>query len=318
MFYDKYDTWFDEVRQLISQHLKSDILPVRKLVDYQQLSRGKMVRPLLVFLSSELVGNNSPDTLSAAAAMEVIHTATLLHDDVVDKAEKRHNRPTVNNVWDNKSAVLLGDYYLSQGLRLLLNTGKIAYVEAVMRCASELAQGELLQHINVFNTDVDTYLKIIEFKTASLFRACAYCGAISGGGNDTDVDNMSKFGILLGMIFQLKDDVLDYSPQYADKIGKPVLNDIVEGKITLPLLSSFAQADASECRAVMQLIKNAPQEVDKVLAFVKEYSGVEHANKVMKNYANQARGLLKEYETKNSRAYNDCMELLDFLLTREF
>lgn len=329
MFINQYKPWLNRVSTLMKSELRTEIPYVRQLVDYQTASSGKMLRPILVLLSARLAGTDNVDTIRAAAAIELMHNATLLHDDVVDQSLVRHNRKTVNAVWSDKAAVLLGDYLLAEALCLMTKTRSLAMLDSLMRCGSQLAEGELYQQKQSHEllADEQRYYDIIGRKTASLFASCAYCGALSAGADEEFALRIEKIGREIGLLFQMRDDILDYEPQNAAQIAKPVLHDIYEGKITLPLLLAIHNATASDKAQVFEMIRKmseqgapAPantdnykfsKEQESVLNFVIENHGIETAWETIERKKNAMKAELNTLDGSDA-----LIALLDFAVER--
>lgn len=298
----------DEIRPVISkeldefevrfrQSMKSSVPLLDKITYYLIKRRGKQLRPMLVFFSAGMHGNINDSTYRAAALIELLHTATLVHDDVVDDAYRRRGFFSINAIWKNKVAVLVGDYLLSRGLLLAVKNKEFALLERVSAAVQKMSEGELLQIEKTRKLDIkeEEYFEIIQCKTASLVAACCACGGISAGLTDGSVDKMWDMGEALGMAFQIKDDLLDYA--FGTDIGKPVGGDIKEKKISLPLIYALQQSSYSEKKQVINAIKNQSEKaetVNKVFKFVKEKGGLEYANKKMIEFREKSRNMVKE------------------------
>lgn len=254
-----------------------------------------MMRPMLVLLSAKLYGAVSPAALHAAVALELLHNASLVHDDVVDESGERRGQLSVNAVFNNKVAVLTGDYLLATALVQVALTHNHDIVDVVSALGQDLADGELLQLSNVENADFSesVYFEIIRKKTAMLFAACTKCGALSAGASAGDVEKARLFGEYIGLCFQIKDDIFDY---YEDKqIGKPTGNDMHEGKLTLPALYALNATGNEEARAIALRVKSGTASVDEIgrlVAFTKENGGIGYAERVMCDYREKAFALL--------------------------
>ncbi len=224
------------LNELIAGTLDSPNELMNRIVDNYLRTKGKQIRPILVILSAKLLGEVNENVIRAAASVELLHNASLIHDDVVDETKMRRNTPTINGIWDNHIAVLVGDFFVSSSLQLAMKTGDIRIIDAIARLGRLLSIGELDQiYCARFHTLTEpAYMQTIERKTASLFMACVEMGGYAVGASDNDIRDISEFARLLGLCFQIKDDIFDY---FEDKnIGKPTGNDLREGKITLPLL----------------------------------------------------------------------------------
>lgn len=281
--------------------------------------KGKMLRPLLTLLSAKLLGEVGQETISTALTFEFFHTASLVHDDVVDESDERRGETSVNSAYSNKVAVLVGDYLLANCLQTSAASSSLELVNIVSRTAQVLADGELLQLRSVFNQDIseEVYFHIIRAKTAALFSACAEAGARSVGAPEADVERMRRFGESIGICFQIKDDIFDYVG--GAEIGKPTGNDMAEGKLTLPVIHVLhAERDESMFR-LAQRIKNgrvSSDEIDTLVRFTIEHGGIEYAVRKMEYYAAQARQVLAPYPDGSVR--RALLEYVDYVIRRTF
>ncbi len=278
---------------------------------------GKMMRPILVLLSAKLFGGINGGTLNVAAAYEAFHTASLVHDDVVDESDERRGQDSLNYAEGNKVAVLVGDYILASALKFLADTHDTRLVDILSSAAQGLSNGELLQLLNISNTDLSetTYYDIIRNKTAVLFSACARSGAITAGAGEDDVENMGLFGEYVGMCFQIKDDIFD---NLTDDIGKPTGNDLREGKITLPTIYALTHS-ATDCSDMVRKIKDrsaTEDDIQQVLDFTRQHRGIEYATQVMHGYADKACGLLDKY--KDNEVTRALREYVDYVVGRTY
>lgn len=269
----------DRFEPYMRNHMRSRTALLDTVVRYMMRARGKRVRPTLVFLSAGLCGSISERTYVGAAMVELLHTATLVHDDVVDRAETRRGIASINAIWKNKVAVLVGDYLLSRGLLAAVRTNEFDYLRITSEAVRRMSEGELLQiqKSRQKTIDEETYFRIISDKTASLISTCCEVGAVSAT-SDPDVrERLRQFGELSGLAFQIRDDILDYTSRTAI-IGKPVANDLRDQKITLPLLLACQQAPPKEAKAVIRSIKvgrPSDKDIAGALAFVERYRGIE-------------------------------------------
>jgi len=308
----------DEFEVRFRQSMKSSVPLLDKITYYLIKRRGKQLRPMLVFFTAGMYGNINDSTYRAASLIELLHTATLVHDDVVDETYKRRGFFSINALWKNKVAVLVGDYLLSRGLLLAVNNKEFSLLERVSAAVQKMSEGELLQieKTRKLNITEEEYSEIIRCKTASLVAACCACGAISAGQPDAVVQKMWDMGETMGMAFQIKDDLLDYGT--GQDIGKPTGTDIREKKISLPLLHSLEKVGYAEKRAILKLVKNHskdPATVDKIYAFVKTNKGLEYAETKMMEYREKARVMLKELpDSAYKTAFN---QLLNFVTERK-
>jgi len=250
-------------------------------VRYIMRQRGKRVRPALVFLAAGACGTIGERSFIAAAMVELLHTATLVHDDVVDQADMRRGVASINAVWKNKVAVLVGDYFLSRGLLIAVNSGEFDYLRVTSDAVRRMSEGELLQMQKSRQKTIDeeTYFRIISDKTASLISTCCAVGAISATDDEAKRAALTQYGELVGLAFQIRDDVLDYTSR-TFILGKPVGNDIREGKVTLPLIYAMAKADSSDAKKILGIVKSKRadrKDVARVIDFVERNGGISAA-----------------------------------------
>ncbi|MEI7596954.1 MAG: polyprenyl synthetase family protein [Bacteroidota bacterium] len=299
--------------------MKSSVPLLDKIMMYILKQKGKQMRPLFVLLSAKLNNEIKDSTYIAASLIELLHTATLVHDDVVDEADERRGMFSLNAIWKNKISVLTGDYLLSRGLLATLENKEYALLEIVTRAVKEMSEGELLQleKARNFNATEDVYYEIIRKKTASLIAACCACGVASTGANTEKIDILWKFGELVGLAFQIKDDIFDF--QENAKTGKAAGNDIKEQKFTLPLIFALNKSSYLERRKVIRLIKSAntePSTLVFVRNFVIEKGGINYSQNKMIEFVNEAKLLLmKNFDESEARKY--ILELVDYTILRE-
>jgi octaprenyl-diphosphate synthase len=293
--------------------MKSSVPLLDKITGYIVKRKGKQIRPLFVFLAARTCGGGINDsTHRAAALIELLHTATLVHDDVVDDSNERRGFFSVNALWKNKIAVLIGDFLLSKGLLLSLDNDDFHLLKIVSTAVREMSEGELLQIEKARRLDISeqVYFDIITKKTATLIAACCACGAASVSGDKQVIENARHFGQLTGIAFQIKDDIFDFGT--GDEIGKPTGIDIKEKKMTLPLIYALNNSGWGEKREMINIIKNHhhdSEKVKRVINFVIEKKGIEYATRVMKEYG--ARAL----EALNRLPANDARDSLRQLVT---
>lgn len=243
---------------------------------------GKQIRPLLTLLSAKSVGEINDDTIRCAVSLEMLHTASLIHDDVVDESMERRGQASVNSRWNNKVSVLVGDYLLSQSLSIATQTENLLVLKKITQLGKELSEGELLQMQNVknINRDEQKYINVIKKKTATLFDTCTYSGAVSTHCTSEEAEILRKFGEIYGICFQIKDDIFDYVATEKE-IGKPVGNDIKEGKITLPLLYAL-NANEKEREKYIEILSNkdfTKENIENLIHFSIDNGGIEYAEK---------------------------------------
>lgn len=275
------------------------------------------MRPMLVFLSAKLFGKPGDSTYTAAALIEILHTATLIHDDVVDQSYERRGFFSINALWKSKVAVLVGDYLLAKGLLLAVDKKEFSILHLVSDAVKEMSEGELLQIKNSrkLRLTESEYFEIIRKKTATLISCCSACGAQSIGSSEEKIKQMQRFGENLGMAFQIKDDLLDY--QINNLTGKPLGNDIQEKKLTLPLIHALECSDVSERRTILRILQNSdksPKKFQTVLQFIQKYKGLEYAKTRMEAYAQKAMQELEAYA--ESETYEMLKEFVAFTTQR--
>ena len=297
--------------------MKSKVPLLDKVTHYIIKRKGKQMRPLFIFLTAKMVGQVNDKTYDAATLVELLHTATLVHDDVVDDANERRGFFSVNALWKNKIAVLVGDYLLSRGLLLSVDYGDHNLLRIVSNAVREMSEGELLQMEKARKLDIDedVYYDIIRQKTASLIASCCAVGASSSGANEVTIEKMRLFGEKVGMAFQIKDDLFDYG---SAEIGKPLGIDIKEKKMTLPLIYALRNASLLEKKQVIYKIKNQShksKKVQEVIGFVKSSGGIEYAQKVMEKFYEEALEILQSFS--DSTFKTSLNGLVQFTIMRE-
>jgi octaprenyl-diphosphate synthase len=280
--------------------------------------KGKQMRPMFVFLSAKLFGKFEENTYRAASMIELLHTATLVHDDVIDEANFRRGFFSINALWKNKIAVLVGDFLLSRGLLLAVKHEEFELLKIMSTAVQDMSEGELLQIEKARKLDITekVYFDIIRQKTATLIAACCASGANSVGQSKEVVEKMRLFGEKAGIAFQIKDDLFDYTQ--SPLIGKPTGIDIREQKMTLPLIYTLNTADKKTKRYIINIIKNHHKDDNKVaevITLVKENGGLEYAKQIMKNYHNDALSVLDQFD--NNKAKEALILLLDFVINRK-
>jgi octaprenyl-diphosphate synthase len=309
---------FDEFNARFKQAMKSNVALVDLIARYIIRQKGKKIRPLLVLLSAKVSGKVDERTYRGAVLVEFLHTATLIHDDVVDHAEKRRGMWSVNAIFKNKAAVLMGDYLLSRGLMLAVEGKDYDFLGVITNTVKRMAEGELLQIQKTRKLDIDeqTYFRVIKDKTASLLETCCQVGALSGSDNVQYVESMRVYGESLGVAFQIKDDALDYDSNY-NLFGKRVGTDIKEKKITLPLIYALSKVSKDEAGNIKHLIKNGKEKknVEKVIEFVKSHDGLSYALDTASQYADKARKMLQVFPESPSRFALE--SLVDFVINRK-
>lgn len=297
--------------------MKSKVGIVDLIANYIIKQKGKKIRPLLVLLSAKACGEISERTYRGATLVELLHTATLVHDDVVDNADKRRGLPSINAVWKNKIAVLMGDYLLSRGLMISIAGKDFDFLENITKTVQRMAEGELLQIKKTRKLDIDeeTYFKIISDKTASLLETCSVIGAMSVTDKPEYISAMNSYGVSLGIAFQIKDDILDYEGS-SRVFGKPIGGDIKEKKITLPLIFALRSVEKSEASYIRSLLKkiDSKNSVNEIINFVRTQNGIQYSENVMLKYANEAKTAIAGLH--ESEAKTSLLNLVDFVVSR--
>lgn len=298
--------------------LQSDIPLLATILNFLYRTKGKQLRPMFVFLSAKLHGETTEFTKLAACSVELLHTATLVHDDVVDESYERRGSFSVKALWKNKLAVLVGDYILAKGLLLQLENKKYNFLHLISRAVQDMSEGEILQMKKSRKLDIDdeTYFEIIRKKTASLIATSMAIGTASTNDDQEVAEKMYRIGQDAGIAFQIKDDIFDY--QTKGKIGKPIGNDIKEKKITLPLLHVLNKADSGERKRILRLVKRKNKNakvVQELIQLVIERGGLEYAEKRMNEFKNKAIDALKEFPENEAR--ESLIELMEYITTRK-
>lgn len=283
--------------------MRSDAPLLNRITHYIVKRKGKQMRPMFVFFAAKLCGGIIESTHRGAALVELLHTATLVHDDVVDNAYERRGFFSINALWKNKIAVLVGDYLLAKGLLLSVNNSEFALLKIVSTAVQQMSEGELLQIEKVRRMDIseELYFEVIRQKTASLIASCCACGAASAGADEKTIEKMRLFGEKVGIAFQIKDDTFDFG---TDDVGKPLGIDIKEKKVTLPLIYALNNAEKPERKRIINLVKNHnddPKKIQEVIDFVNSKNGVHYANQKMLEYQNEAFDILYQFEESDAR-----------------
>lgn len=280
--------------------------------------KGKQIRPILVILSAKMFGEVNPDVLQAGAALEMLHNASLIHDDVVDETELRRGEPTINRMWGNHVAVLVGDYFVSNALAAGIRTGHLSIISSLSALGKELSLGEIDQICNAREHHLDeaSYFMMIRKKTASLFMSCVKMGAEAVNALPEEFSPMMTYAELLGLCFQIKDDIFDYfeNPQ----IGKPTGNDLREDKVTLPLLFALNNGEPEEAEQMRALIEKGDlttEEIDRLIEFAKEEGGIDYAFETMRKMQQEADMILDKYP--DSEAKTAFREIFEFIISRD-
>lgn len=308
----RYRTLFDET-------LCHDDDSLGKALAHIRSRKGKMMRPLLVLLIARQCGGVGESTLRAAVTLELLHTASLVHDDVVDESDERRGQASVNVAYGNQVAVLLGDYILSVSLEQAARTGKLECVEIIARLGATLSEGEILQLSNIRNeqADEDAYFRVIHRKTAALFAACGQLAALTAGADADFVENARMLGEYIGICFQIRDDIFDY---YSDAaIGKPTGNDMREGKLTLPVLYALRNTDDADIHAIARRVKGGTatdEDIRRLIQFAKDNGGIEYAQNQMDHYRELAEQCLARFTDDVIRS--SLQGFIDYVVGRNY
>lgn len=284
--------------------MKSAVPLLDRITYYIIKRKGKQIRPIFVFFSANICGGITEATHRGAALVELLHTATLVHDDVVDNSYERRGFFSINALWKNKIAVLVGDFLLSKGLLLSINNNDFTLLKIVSEAVKQMSEGELLQLEKARHMDIDeaVYYEVIRKKTASLIASCCACGAASAGASEEMIERMRLFGEKTGIAFQIKDDLFDFG---TDDVGKPLGIDIKEKKITLPLIYALNKSTGTEKKRIINLVKNHnedPKKIAEVIDFVRNSGGLAYAEMQMHRYQEEAFEILNTFPEHESRS----------------
>ena len=306
-----------EFRAFFKETIKSDVFLLDQVLAYLLRQKGKELRPTLVFMAANLFGSINKRTYVAATMIELLHTATLIHDDVVDEANSRRSFVSINKIWKNKAGVLLGDYLLSKGLLISLDNEEYQLLQVQSKAVQKMSEGELrqLKTAGLYNMTEDRYFQIISEKTASLIATCCESGAISVTDDPKTHALMHDLGMSIGIAFQIRDDLFDYGMY---DIGKPKRNDIQERKVTLPLIKAYElgpKKEAKRIRVLMKKRKKTSSDVDEIVRFVHDTGGIEAAKEQMYDYANKAIEMLDGIPDSTEKT--DFVDLIHYVITRK-
>jgi octaprenyl-diphosphate synthase len=298
--------------------LKTSVPLLDKIMHYIIKRKGKQMRPLFVFLTAKLFNNVNESTYTAASLIELLHTATLVHDDIIDEANFRRGVFSINALWKNKISVLVGDFLLSRGLLLAVENEQFQLLKIMSTAVKEMSEGELLQIEKTRRLDIteEVYFEIIKKKTAALISACCEAGAASTNAHKNDILKMRSFGEKAGIAFQIKDDLFDYTQN--PLIGKPTGIDIREKKMTLPLIYTLNNSNKKTKAFIINTIKNDSKnsiKVEQIINIVKEKKGLEYAKNKMNIFVNEALEILKEFENNESKS--SLIKLVEYVVKRE-
>lgn len=309
----------DRLNERITSQLSSSNTLMNQIVLSLLRTKGKQLRPLLLIMCAKMFGPVTDKVLASAVAVELIHNASLIHDDVVDNSLTRRSRPTVNAVWDNHIAVLVGDFFMSSAMKEALSTGDLRIADALSFLGRCLSLGEIDQIYNAREHSLteEAYYNIIDYKTASLFVAAAKMGCLAVGVDDARLDILTRFASLFGRCFQIRDDVFDYFP--SQDVGKPTGNDLREGKVTLPLLYALSRTELPEYDSIMELLKSdtlTDAEIERLQAFARDNGGIDYAHEVMSRLRAEAIEGLRQLPESAQR--DELADLFDFIIARAY
>lgn len=293
----------DAFEEKFKSSMQSSVPLLDRITHYIVKRKGKQIRPMFVFFSASISGGITEATHRGAALVELLHTATLVHDDVVDNSYQRRGFFSINALWKNKIAVLVGDFLLSRGLLLSIENNDFESLRIVSDAMKQMSEGELLQMEKARRMDVDesVYYDVIRQKTASLIASCCACGAASAGADAATIEKMRLFGEKIGIAFQIKDDMFDFG---TDDVGKPLGIDIKEKKVTLPLIYALNHTNSSERKRIINLVKNHnddPKKIAQIISFVNQTGGLQYAESQMKIYQEEAFKILNTFPESPSR-----------------
>ncbi len=308
-------TWLN---QTMRSALSSNSPLLQHIVEMFLQRKGKQIRPLLVILTAKIFSEANEKTINAAASIELLHNASLVHDDVLDETQIRRGRNTINSRWDNQVAVLVGDFFVSRALHCAVNTGDIRVVRTLSTLGTDLSSGEIDQMNNARTHYIEEsrYLNVIKHKTASLFKGCVEVGGYTAGATEAQISPLLQYAELLGCCFQIKDDIFDYFD--SDKeVGKPSGNDLREGKVTLPLIYALTQDESQESASMRKIIDKdelSSEDITTLIEFAKRKGGIEYAYKRMDEIKTQANDIIDQLP--QSEALLALRHMLDFIISR--
>ncbi len=314
----RYETDLSQVEEHLSRHLHSEISLIPIVIQHLIASGGKRIRPLMLLASADLCGYRGERRYPLSAVIEYIHTATLLHDDVIDSAETRRGKPSANNVWGNSASVLVGDFLYSRSFTLMTNDGDLAIIKLMSETTNIMAEGEVFQLMKCGDVGIteEDYFTLIEKKTAVLMAAACAVGGLMAGAQPAHVEALRSFGYKMGFAFQLTDDTLDYVAAEKE-FGKAIGMDLKEGKITLPLIRTLASCSAGEkeiIRGIVEKKQAGEEDIRTVLAHIGKYDGIRYALDKAKTIVNEGKALLAPFRDCEARAALTAMA--DFILAR--
>jgi octaprenyl-diphosphate synthase len=306
------------VEEHMEMYLRSEVYLIPEVIHYIIGSGGKRFRPLLLLTSSSLCGYRGEKRYPLSAVIEFIHTATLLHDDVIDTAETRRGKISANNVWGNAASVLVGDFLYSKSFKLMTDHGNLAIIKLLSETTNTMSEGEVFQLVKRgdMNITEKEYLSIIEKKTAILISAACAVGGILGGAPETQVEALTRFGMRLGSAFQITDDTLDYVAN-EEEFGKAIGKDLEEGKMTLPLIRTLKKCNAEERHLIRRVIENherSAQDMADVMSLIHRYDGINYSLNKAKTCIDEGKGFLDVFEASDAR--EALMAISDYIIQR--
>lgn len=306
-----------EFRSFFRSSIQTDVFLLDRILRYLHRQKGKEIRPILIFMTARMFGEIDRRSYVAATMIELLHTATLIHDDVVDESNRRRGLLSINKLWRNKAGVLLGDFLLSKGLLIALDNKEYNLLHVLSTAVRKMSEGELrqLKTSRLFNMTEERYFQIISEKTASLIAACCECGAIASGADESIQQEMQEIGMKIGIAFQIMDDLFDYGLK---DVGKPKRNDIQERKVTLPLIKALERSSRTEqmhIRRLMRKRKKRTRDVEAIVEFVHEKGGISQARQMMETIANDALDRLHKLPVR--QGYEDFKSLVTYIITRD-
>lgn len=312
------DSEMSLVEKQFKHDLDSEVLLIRKVGEYVLASGGKRMRPMLVLLAARLTGYQGDKHIGVASVVEFIHTATLLHDDVVDSADLRRGEASANSVWGNEASVLVGDFLFSKSFSLMVRTGSLAILQALSDATTMMAEGEVLQLISTCDLDLteERYMQVVRDKTAVLIAAACRCGGVLSGVDESQEQALSDFGMHLGIAFQFMDDALDYVADQAE-FGKNCGQDLEEGKMTLPLIETLRKCTSEEREMVADVVEKellSDEDLDAVTQLIHSYNGIDYTRVRAKDLIEKAKGCLDVFEA--SEAKSALYVLADYVVSR--
>ncbi len=305
---------------LLYSSVRSENTQLQEMIEHMYKADGKKIRPILMLLTAKALGEVNDSTYHAAVTIELLHTAALIHDDVVDDADMRRGQPSLNSIYDNRKTVLCGDFFLSSALTQSVLTNDLEIVATIAKLGKNLSEGELMQLIlaDEIIIDEEEYYNVIRKKTASLLSDCMRIGAITVGADKDVVEKFAQLGELIGIGVQLRDDIFDY---FNDNVGKPTGNDIREGKITLPLLHAFKNTSDKEHQRAMSIVENkdfSDENVDYLINFAKENGGIDYTYAALDNTIEKAKNIVTDIALIPSDMQQSFLAVIQYLKERKY